>query len=131
MGTIVSNEEYIVLTIFKTTSLTDGDFMRSLIPKTKQSAVICDVFKNTSGDWKIGLSKPTMEKSNGWVMYPSLSTDAPKYADANNICGAYSYTPDNDFSFRISQGIAIGYNTMYFDLLNFIDLNSVTYENKG
>ena len=114
-----------VLTVRKTSPLTDQEFMQSLIPEGEDSQKYCQVVQLPNKHWAIKVKEgaPRGLVNNSWVMYPPLSTD-------RQICGIYRWDRLDGFEFGMAGGIAIGYNRQV-EQFQLIDISSITYENKG
>jgi len=123
------DESQHIFTLWKTASHTEKEFIESLI--LEQSRDKCVAIQDENKTWKIGLNEYGRSSfGGGWVMYPPLSDNAPKYSDTNGVCGVYGFNPGNDWVFGVKEGIGIAYSEL-MALLTFYDLNSITYENRG
>ncbi len=133
-GAQVSTESIHFLSIWKTAPLTNNEFIKALTTSEGLDNTECMVLPKGNNKWQIVPKEIYLKEAEyrGWSGAWPLSSK-PSGSDlilAKDIrdCGSWAFLEGHDWNIQISNGFALGYISM-FALI--IDLNSMTYENKG
>ena len=133
-GAQSSKDSTLIFSIWKTAPFSNEEFIKALTTSEGANDTDCMVYPKGENTWQIVPKKIYKKKveyngwSGAWPLSSMPTSSDPALAKEITICGTLAFMEGYDWNIRLSNGFAVASMSM---LVTFIDLASITYENKG